>query len=224
VSEDLEGDEKKRLWSFQRCSLCQQFSLIKKTGVDLIRAQQSPHPSLLVKGIEFKKIPPPPPRQNRSALWIAGIITLFCLGSAGMIYVNGTNRWTREVEGTQAEIQTPATAQTLAQTTPPQAPPQAPLQADPLAQPIAADPTIQKPETASSETLSLKVQPRKPRVSLRSGPGTQFPVIELADPTLQYPVRDFQDRWFQIELPGNSQEKKMAWIRNDLVSANRASN
>jgi hypothetical protein len=73
-------------------------------------------------------------------------------------------------------------------------------------------------QTIPSEVTALVVQPRAANAILRAGPGTEFPVLGHADPSLQYLVADWNQRWFKISLPqAKDSAQKYAWIRNDLV-------
>ncbi|HTL11096.1 MAG TPA: SH3 domain-containing protein [Bdellovibrionota bacterium] len=77
-------------------------------------------------------------------------------------------------------------------------------------------------EQASDDSVSdgvparMVVRPNRSGAKLRMGPGTRFPVVGKADPTITYTVIAWKDQWFKV-LPDTGPNDE-AWIRNDFVS------
>jgi hypothetical protein len=72
---------------------------------------------------------------------------------------------------------------------------------------------------------TLVVQPRARGADLHSGPGSLYPMMGMANPSMQYMVIDWSDRWFKVmqkeealkAAANPSMIPKTAWIRTDLV-------
>ncbi|HAR43928.1 MAG TPA: hypothetical protein DCS07_15050 [Bdellovibrionales bacterium] len=65
---------------------------------------------------------------------------------------------------------------------------------------------------------NLTVRVRAANTKLRSGPGVSYSIRGYANPTTEFTVLDWRDRWFKVgpRSAANSHENS-AWIRNDLV-------
>ena len=65
---------------------------------------------------------------------------------------------------------------------------------------------------------ALVVKLRHEKGMLRSGPGTNYPIIGKASPDQQYRVIDWNDRWFRVMMKDETGKSAFAaWIRTDLV-------
>jgi hypothetical protein len=79
------------------------------------------------------------------------------------------------------------------------------------------------PNDATDSNLIVRV--REKTANLYQGPSYDSPLIGKAQQRAQFLVIDWSNRWFKIELPQemsgnlvkNQRNKKMAWIRNELV-------
>jgi hypothetical protein len=102
---------------------------------------------------------------------------------------------------------------------------------------VVVTPPKQKDEIqisrAAAETVVKKedivVQPKMGNVTLRSGPGTKYPKVGIAESDKKYLVRDWKEQWFQVELKDptldsqkdTAKSPKTMWVRNDLVEVSR---
>jgi hypothetical protein len=73
------------------------------------------------------------------------------------------------------------------------------------------------PTRVRPEEMQLYLQARKHvrSMELRTGPGSQFPLFGLADLSERYPIVEWKDRWFRIQLeetPGLT-----AWVAYDRI-------
>lgn len=99
----------------------------------------------------------------------------------------------------------------------------------PEREPETVRPQKVKPQ---AEYPGLTVRARSPYANLRSGPGTEYPVVTVARPEMNLIVKDWQDDWFMVIPHSPSGELEVsdnlagrtAWIRNDLVQVTRQPN
>ncbi len=88
-------------------------------------------------------------------------------------------------------------------------------------------PAAAAPSTAGASTpvgeesgpnRALVVKLRHDKGMLRSGPGTNYPIVGKASPEKQYRVIDWNDRWFRVMIKDETGKSAFAaWIRTDLV-------
>lgn len=78
-------------------------------------------------------------------------------------------------------------------------------------------PPTRAKEAPPQQAIVIEIQAKN--AMFRTGPGTEFRVVGLADPGLKYVVADWKDRWFKVMLPAANpgNPENAAWIRNDLV-------
>ncbi|OFZ82127.1 MAG: hypothetical protein A2583_07360 [Bdellovibrionales bacterium RIFOXYD1_FULL_53_11] len=87
---------------------------------------------------------------------------------------------------------------------------------------MAPSRNIQTEQAQSAQPIALAVKARSASTVFRTGPGLNFPVIGKADPEARYIVKEWKERWFQVELPAarvadGTQMPATAWVRNDVV-------
>ena len=72
---------------------------------------------------------------------------------------------------------------------------------------------------SKSEASAIFIEIQAKNALFRSGPGTEFRSVGIANPGLRYVVSDWKDRWFKVTLPTQAgfKPETAAWIRNDLV-------
>ena len=68
----------------------------------------------------------------------------------------------------------------------------------------------------TGSTLPMTVRTKGEKAHIHSGPGLKFPIIRDTDPSVEYVVTQWSDRWFKI---ANNSGPGIGWIRNDLVEA-----
>jgi len=71
-------------------------------------------------------------------------------------------------------------------------------------------------DTSAGAPARMVVRPNRSGAKLRMGPGTRFPIVGKADPTITYTVVAWKDQWFKV-LPDTGPNDE-AWIRNDFVT------
>ncbi len=83
--------------------------------------------------------------------------------------------------------------------------------------PSETAPPARAKEASSQQAIVIEIQAKN--AMFRTGPGTNFRVVGLADSGLKYVVADWKDRWFKVMLPSGNPgiPENAAWIRNDLV-------
>lgn len=79
------------------------------------------------------------------------------------------------------------------------------------------------PQAQRLATMIVSVEPL--RANLRSGPGSEFPVVGIATRSTELVIQDWTQRWFKVVPKGLATSKskedrnnpQSVWIRNDLV-------
>ncbi len=70
-------------------------------------------------------------------------------------------------------------------------------------------------EKLAKSPIFLQARDGLEEIAFRRGPGTDFAQVGQADPYLQYKVKEWRGRWFEIETDGPG--KKTAWVHLDQV-------
>jgi len=78
--------------------------------------------------------------------------------------------------------------------------------------------SLENEETASANDNNLIVRVRAANTKLRSGPGLTYSIRGYANPTVEYSVLEWRERWFRVS-PKSAEDvnQSSAWVRNDLV-------
>jgi len=146
-----------------------------------------------------------------------GISGALALGSGIYLVVQGKVLWDRARATASVQRSVEPATKAVALTQAPAV--VAPVVTDQLHQNAMA-PLRQDPPVA--ETAKLVVRAKSNYCKLHTGPGLNFPVSGIADPSVHYNVVEWNERWFRIVPKTGSEQSgrtvaRSDWIRNDLV-------
>ncbi|OFZ22805.1 MAG: hypothetical protein A2X94_11925 [Bdellovibrionales bacterium GWB1_55_8] len=161
----------------------------------------SPLPEISESSGRFRLLP--------AAIGVAGMLTI---GSGVYLYVQGQNLW----HSARANITKPATIAAKQVIKPVS-------QAENTVIVDSVQHSLMAPDRAQ-ENQPISVRIRNGDAKLRSGPGTKYPIVGMADPQVRYEILGWKNDWFKVapvraaRAVANANEYEIsAWIRNDLV-------
>ncbi len=173
------------------------------------------------QGRAIPMLPPPLPRVDdekgiaQKILPLAmALMSVVAMSSGFYLFKQGQNLYRRSVE--------PPTTAKVAQAIKPVVSGERLIEIDQVRASAQAAPTrsatpatTATPEQDPAPLPGLVIRPRSAMVMLRSGPGTSYKELGYANPSLQYVVMEWKERWFKVLIQDSRQT---AWVRNDLVT------
>ena len=143
-----------------------------------------------------------------------GIAGFSAIGSGVYLYIQGQHLWQKA--HTSASYQAPAKVEAPTQLANANHVVSDQLHQNAMAPVRESEPVKAVTATPAADLAPLVVQAKVKNASLRAGPGLEYKILGYATPELKYIVSEWNDRWFKVII-SSEQEKRTAWIRNDLV-------